>query len=82
MDKSLFPTDFESNPFPENVDTNNDGVVYYIMKDGNYEYTNPISKEEYDTWYQSEMGDAKETVVPFQKMTEENIVQVSNSNLE
>ena len=81
-DKSLFPTDFESNPFPENVDTNNDGVVYYIMKDGNYEYTNPISKEEYDTWYQSEMGDAKETVVPFQKMTEENIVQVSNSNLE
>lgn len=59
--------------FPEEVDTDGDGVVYYIMKDGKFEYNTPCDFEEYNQWRNSYLGEAERIVVPYSYLTEENI---------
>ncbi|WP_077612485.1 hypothetical protein [Clostridium sp. Marseille-P2415] len=72
-DRSLSETDYNGDPFPSESDTDGDGIVYYIMQDGEYELDHPVDWAEYKQWRDSYMGNAKEVKVPFVNLTEENI---------
>lgn len=69
-DKSLYPKDFDGNPFPDDIDEKGDGIVYLVEKDGS---TDTLSKENFDAWYKEETGNAEEVSVPYEALTEENI---------
>ena len=73
-DKSISEKDSEGNLFPDEIDKNGDGLVYYIMLDGKYELNTPVDLEEYNEWRKSYIND--ETVqldIPYINLTEENI---------
>ena len=72
-DKSLSETDFEGNHFPEDADVNGDGIVYFIMLDGEFENDKPVDLENYKQWYNDYVGNAKIVDIPFVYLTEENI---------
>lgn len=71
-DKEYFPTDYKGNAFPDDIDTNKDGIVYYIMTD-EYELENAVNTKDYNTWRDSYLIGAKELQPPYQNLTEENI---------
>ena len=72
-DRELADTDYDGNPYPADVDVNNDGIVFYIMPGGSYDTDHPVSLREYKSWYDSILGGASELKVPFQDLTEDNI---------
>lgn len=72
-DKSMSETDNEGKHFPDDIDKNGDGVVYFIMLNGKYENDNPVDLEEYNQWHDSYVGGAEKVKVPFMKLNEENI---------
>ncbi len=77
-DRSLSETDYNGDPFPEESDTDGDGIVYYIMQDGEYKLEHPVDWAEYEKWRDSYMGNGKEVLVPFVYLTEENIKAFNN----
>lgn len=72
-DKSMSETDSDGQVFPNDIDKNGDGIVYYIMLDGKYELDKPVDLEEYNQWYNSYVGGAEKIDIPFMKLNEENI---------
>lgn len=72
-DKSLSATDYDDNAFPDELDSNGSGMVYYVMEDGEYSTDTPISQEDYNSWYESVIGDASPINVSYLSMTQENI---------
>lgn len=66
------------NSFPSEIDQSGTGVVYYIMKDKNYDYSNPADASEYNAWVNSYLGDASEIQIEYKALTEENILQLRN----
>lgn len=72
-DRSLSETDYNGNPFPAASDTDGDGIVYYIMKDGEYKLDTPVDGAEYELWRASYMNNAKEVDIALVSLTEENI---------
>lgn len=72
-DGTMFPEDFEGNPFPEEVDVSHSGSVYYIMDYGTYETDHPVDEGEYQSWREGFLQGAGELTVPYQDLTEENI---------
>ena len=72
-DGTMFPEDFEGNPFPEDVDVSHSGSVYYIMDYGTYETDHPVDEGEYQSWREGFLQGAGELTVPYQDLTEENI---------
>lgn len=72
-DRSLSETNSNGDPFPEESDTDGDGIVYYIMQDGEYTLDQPVDWAEYEKWRDSYMGNGNEVSVPFENLTEENI---------
>lgn len=58
-EKNYRGEDFEGNPFPEELDTDGDGILYYISEAGDYNMEEPVNQAEYDAWLQSQLGDAK-----------------------
>lgn len=51
--------DFEGNPFPDELDTDGDGILYYISGPGEYNMEDPVNQAEYDAWLQGFLGDAQ-----------------------
>ncbi len=74
-DKGLRDTDYEGKPFPDQIDVDGDGLIYYIMPEG-VSSVDPIDMEQYMQWKNSLLEDAEEIKVPFQNLTEENIREV------
>lgn len=72
-DGTMFPEDFEGNPFPEEVDVSHSGYVYYIMDYGTCETDHPVDEGEYQSWREGFLQGAGELAVPYQDLTEENI---------
>jgi hypothetical protein len=72
-DRSLSETDYNGNPFPVESDTDGDGVVYYIMKDGEYKLDTPVDGAEYEQWRSTYLNNANEVDIPFVDLTEDNI---------
>ena len=57
-DRELADTDYDGNPYPADVDVNNDGIIFYIMPGGSYDTDHPVSLREYKSWYDSILGGA------------------------
>lgn len=72
-DKSCNDTNYLGTKFPEDIDKDGDGIVYYIMTDGEYELNTPVDLEEYNKWINSYLNEAEEISIPFMSFTDENI---------
>ncbi len=59
--------------FPDATDADGDGVVYYVMTDGEVIYNTPVDGEAYEQWLGSYIGGAGRITVPYMNLTEENI---------
>ncbi len=73
-DKSFNEESYIADTFPEEIDKDGDGIVYYIMYEGKYEYNTPVDFEEYDKWRSSYITDETTKIIfPYMNMTIENI---------
>lgn len=77
-DKNFSVTDDQNNPFPSEIDKSGTGIVYYIMKDGQYDTTHPVDASDYNAWINSYIGNASEIQIGYMDLTEENISQIRN----
>lgn len=78
-EKAAWPEDYEGNPFPDDLDTDGDGIIYYLSDEDDDLYNNPQNKAEYDSWYQSVVGDAKELEIPWKPLdTSEAVIYTKN----
>lgn len=68
-----FARNSQGETFPEDVDADGDGMVYYVMTGENYDYGSPIDGPAYEQWLDSCIGGAQEVEVPFTALTEETI---------
>lgn len=75
-DKAFHDTDYDGKPFPEEADTDGDGIVYYITPEGGSK-AKPVDQAEYNKWKDSYTGGAKQLEIPFKSLTEENIRSLS-----
>lgn len=73
-DKSYAETDYEGNPFPEEIDKDGAGVVYMIF-DGEEQTT--MSRSDFLAWETPLLTASSELSLPWQKMTAENIAMVA-----
>lgn len=64
--------DYDGNPFPQEVDADGDGVVYYVATEGN-EPEAPMDGAEYDQWRDSCLKGAEPIQVPYVNLTTDNI---------
>ncbi len=72
--KKYFETDFEGNAFPDDIDADRDGFVYYLMTDAGY--GDPVDGAEYESWRDKVLAGAKEITVNWLDLTEDNIKSV------
>ena len=72
-ERESYETDFDGNPYPGDVDVDGDGIVYFIMPGESYVTDHPVSKKDYEEWYNSVLGGASRLDVPFQYLTPGNI---------
>lgn len=68
-DKKLGEQDYNGNPFPKDIDSNGDGIVYYVMG-GNYKQNTIVDLEEYNQWWDSMVEDGEEMNIPYQNLKE------------
>ena len=63
-------------PFPDNIDVDGDGIVYYILAPDSWDYDNAqiLDGSEYKNWRQSYLGDSKSVSPNFKNLTADNIV--------
>ena len=78
-DKSFTQQDSQGNLFPDSIDQDGDGMVYYIISYAQSEDVQPVDNTQYDEWYQSYIGDASQIQIPYQKLTERNIAIISST---
>ncbi len=71
--------DYDGNPFPQEVDADGDGVVYYVATEGN-EPKAPMDGAEYDQWRDSCLKGAKPIQVPYVNLTTDNIYAIINGS--
>lgn len=72
-DKILRDKDGDGNPFPDDVDKDGDGMVYYIMTGGMYERKDPVDGADHQAWLDSYTGGALPMEIPYQALTAENV---------
>ncbi len=72
-DKSISETSYDGTVFPKETDIDQDGVIYYIVKEGEYEYKAPIDRSAYDKWLESYIQDSPILEIPYVNITQENI---------
>lgn len=75
-DKSFTQQDSQGNLFPDSIDRDGDGMVYYIIPYAQTEDVQPVDNAQYDEWCQSYIGNAVEIQIPYQKLTEQNIAAI------
>ena len=75
-DKTVRQTDHEGNAFPDILDKDRNGLVYFVTMTGEGMDTSMIDDAEYSLWLNEYLGDAQELVVPYKKLTEENIAGI------
>ena len=69
-DRNLSETDFDGNPYPEDIDTDHDGYVYLITEG---EEQRILNRADYEKWEGSLFAGKEEITIPWQKLTAENI---------
>ncbi len=71
-EKSYREQDYEGNSFPDELDTDQDGILYYIYQPGGQANETPVNKSEYEQWLGSYVGNAQPVEVPYQNMEVDN----------
>ena len=69
---------YNSEGFPEDVDKDGDGIVYCVMTNGEWDYSNAMDKAEYEAWFMSYIGDGKGADIPYMEFTE-NCIYMANA---
>ena len=72
-DKEIRDTDYEGNAYPDDVDADGDGTIYYIMETAEYGNRVPVDGEEYDRWYESYRNGSGTISIHYIALTTENI---------
>ena len=68
--REISETDYEGNPYPEDIDTDRDGYVYLITEN---DQQSILNRADFEAW-EAELFAGKEPLnVPWQKLTAENI---------
>lgn len=65
--------DYEGNPFPDELDIDGDGFIYFVTAEGIYAQDTVVDGEEYNRWRNSLLGNAKKVEVPYQTLNEDNV---------
>lgn len=67
--------DYDGNPYPEDVDTGKDGIVFLIMENGNYDTGSAaiLGKSDYEKWREEQGLNGAAIKVTYQELTAENI---------
>lgn len=68
--KAYYETDYNDNPFPDELDVDGDGILYQVIAG---EDEKLIDLEEYKKWCESVIGGAQKVEIPFVEMTEGNL---------
>lgn len=71
-DRTLAEKDYEGNSYPEDIDVNKDGVVYYISEKDNGT-KKAISKQDFEKWEKELIGEANKLEIDYKKFTKENV---------
>lgn len=75
--KASHPTDWDGNPYPDDIDVENDGMVYLVTQGlGREAYIDTLSQEAYDAWYAALFGSSTKIPVEPLKLTQENIAAI------
>ena len=80
-DGNFAPTNYENEDFPEAVDADGNGLIYYVEEkrvgenedETDYLEPAPIDDSAYEQWWDTYMDGAKELELPFVNLTTENI---------
>lgn len=72
-DKQFRDEDYDGTPFPDELDTDGDEILYYL-NDGSSD-SEPVTanKAEYEAWYQSVVGEASELELPWKSFDMDEI---------
>ena len=79
-EKEYYGETAQGTPFPTEVDTDGDGIVYYLLPYDDYSYNSEdaLDGKEYNEWYEKQF-DSREIIEPtYYAMTKENIEGVGN----
>ena len=68
--RAYYELDYDGTPFPEELDTDGDGILYRVTAGG---HDKLMDLDEYNNWRDSVIGGAKKVEIPFVKMTEKSI---------
>lgn len=74
--KEYYPKDWEGNPFPEKLDTDNKGAVYLITENGT---TRTVSYSDYLAWEVPLFAGLSEVSIPWQELTDANIAAATHT---
>lgn len=72
-DKGLRDTDYEGNVFPDALDLNGDGLLYYVIPGSEYQHVSPIDFAQYSEWRGMYVKNEQPLDVPMYAITAENI---------
>lgn len=74
-DKSFWDKDSRGNTFPDDIDKDGDGFVFYVFPADRVGYYDipPVDGDEYKKWKDNILKDANEITIPFTGMTDESI---------
>lgn len=72
-EKTYMKFDFEGNPFPDKVDLNRNGIIYFISDENGIDYSNPVDDAEYKKYEKRFFGDADELYIPWQSLKLDNV---------
>ena len=72
-EKAFAAADGDGKPYPDAVDTDGAGSVYFIFPNEEYEEVAPVSAADYHAWREAQLGGAQERTLPFLALTSENI---------
>ena len=75
-DKTVAASNYEGDKYPEDDDKSGDGIVYYVITDGDYDNRVPVSKEYYENWRRSYLDGAVEIKPEFIGFSEKNIEDI------
>lgn len=72
-EKMAWETDFSGRPFPDELDADGNGIVYFIGGENGIDYDNPVDDAEYNAFVKEYFSAGNEIYVPWRDITEENI---------
>lgn len=75
-DKTVADSDSNGNKYPVDIDKSGDGIVYYIITDGDYDNKVPVSKKDYENWRSSYLDGAKEVKVEYMSLSAKEIGKI------